>query len=76
MALTRQELECFLRLNSPEFAPLKRWVDGRREKERDLCMGLEGVACARAQGKAQAFDELKSYIENARAYLEKSSSRP
>ena len=77
MALTRQVLECFLRLNSPEFDPLRKWVAERREEERDKCETFEGTNAARAQGKAQAFGELKSLIEGARTILEKqTSSRP
>lgn len=66
-----------MRLNSPEFEPLRRWVAERREEERGRCETLEGIAVTRAQGKAQAFGELKSLIEGARTILEKqTSSRP
>lgn len=74
--MTRQLVECLLRLRSPEFQAYITWLKQRYEKARDDCAGLSGEALLRAQGRAAELKEQLQQIETSPALIDKYKNGP
>lgn len=60
--------------NAPEFEPLRKWLNTKREEARDRLSTLpDEVSFRREQGVAQAYTEILAMIEDSHKFLEKLS---
>jgi hypothetical protein len=72
--MTRQLLECLLRIRSPEFTAYVEYLKARHEKARDDCAGLSGEMLLRAQGRAAELKEQLNQIEQSVTLIDKYKS--
>lgn len=60
--------------NSPEFEPLRQWLNTKREEARDrLAYQSDEIVFRREQGVVQTYDRILGLIESAHETLEKMS---
>ena len=68
---TKQELECFNRLNAPEMRALRTFFDNQLAETLKSLIVADGVHMHRLQGRAGVLSDLLETVDNAASALER-----